>query len=120
MQRMMVETTIASRSKTMCSTNCPVTQVAPTRAGRLWEESLAVKTRARPRALHATDLSAFGEQGSDESRNPSDTAAKNDGKHLCLALVGPVVDENTGATLGLSCPEIAFPSSHPNEAQSRV
>src|SRR5215813_5395399 len=44
MQRMTVETVIASRPKKMCGMNCPVTQVAPTRAGRLGEAPLAVKT----------------------------------------------------------------------------
>jgi hypothetical protein len=35
-----------------------------------------------------------------------------------LALVGAVVDEDAGAPLGLSRPEIAFPSSRPDEAQT--
>src|SRR5262245_1699214 len=71
-----------------------------------------------PRALHAPQLPAFGEQRSDESRKPSDLAAENAGKHLRLALVGAIVDEDAGAPLGLPCPEIAFPSSHPHEAQT--
>src|SRR5262249_25460761 len=71
-----------------------------------------------PRALHAPQLPAFGEQRSDESRKPSDLATENAGKHLRLALVGAIVDEDAGAPLGLPCPEIAFPSSHPAEAQT--
>src|SRR5262249_58164152 len=71
-----------------------------------------------PRALHAPQLPAFGEQRSDESRKPSDLATKNAGKHLRLALVGAIVDEDAGAPLGLPRPEIAFPSSHPDEAQT--
>src|SRR5262249_7468160 len=39
-------------------------------------------------------------------------------KHLRLALIGAIVDEDAGAPLGLPCPEIAFPSSHPHEAQT--
>jgi hypothetical protein len=35
-----------------------------------------------------------------------------------LALIGAVVDEDAGGPLGLSRPEIAFPSSHPDEAQT--
>jgi hypothetical protein len=45
-------------------------------------------------------------------------AAENAGKHLRLALVGAVVDEDASGPLGLSRPEIAFPSSHPDEAQT--
>src|SRR6516162_8003532 len=70
------------------------------------------------RALDAPDLPAFREQRSHESRKSSDLAAENAGKHLRLALVGTLVDEETGAALGLSRPEIAFPSSHPDEAQT--
>src|SRR5205807_4634150 len=70
-----------------------------------------------PRALHAPELPAFGEQRSYESWKSSDMAAKNAGKHLRLALVGTVVDEDAGRPLGLPRPEIAFPSSHPDEAQ---
>src|SRR5262249_60485378 len=70
------------------------------------------------RALHAPQLAAFGEQRSDESRKPSDLAAENAGKYLRLALVGAIVDEDASAPLGLSCPEIAFPSSPPHEAQT--
>src|SRR6516165_6311984 len=70
------------------------------------------------RALDAPDLPAFREQRSHESRKSSDLAAENAGKHLRLALVGTLVDEDTGAALGLSRPEIAFPSSHPDEAQT--
>src|SRR6266516_5757989 len=40
------------------------------------------------------------------------------GKHLGLTLVGAVVDEDAGGPLGLSRPEIAFPSSHADEAQT--
>src|SRR6266536_1366568 len=65
-----------------------------------------------PRALHAPELPAFGEQRSDESRKPSDLAAENAGEHLRLALVGALVDEDAGAPLGLTRPEVAFPSSH--------
>jgi len=54
----------------------------------------------------------------DESRKSSDLAAENAGEHFRLALVGAIVDEEAGATLGLSCPEIAFPSSYPDEAQT--
>jgi hypothetical protein len=43
---------------------------------------------------------------------------RNARKHLRLALVGTLVDEEAGAALGLSRPEIAFPSSHPDEAQT--
>src|SRR5262249_10404012 len=71
-----------------------------------------------PRALHAPELPAFGEQRSDESRKSSDLAAENPGKHLRLALVGAIVDEDPGAPLGLPRPQIAFPSSHPDEAQT--
>src|SRR6266404_5652980 len=71
-----------------------------------------------PRPLHAPDLPAFGEQRGDESRKSPDVAAENAGKHLRLALVGAVVDEDAGHPLRLSRPEIAFPSSHPDEAQT--
>ena len=71
-----------------------------------------------PRTFNASDLPAFGEQRSDESRKPSDLPAENAGKHFRLALVGAIVDEDAGAPLGLPCPEIAFPSSHPDEAQT--
>ena len=70
------------------------------------------------RPLHATQLPAFGEQRSDESRKSSDLAAENAGKHVRLALVGAVVNENAGRPLSLPRPEIAFPSSHPDEAQT--
>ena len=70
------------------------------------------------RALYAPQLPAFGEQRSDESRKSSDLAAENAGKHLRLALVGALVNEDAGRPLSLSRPEIAFPSSHPNEAQT--
>ena len=69
-------------------------------------------------AFHAPHLPAFVEQRSDESRKSSDLAAENAGEHFRLALVGAIVDEEAGATLGLSCPEIAFPSSYPDEAQT--
>src|SRR6202022_1345935 len=68
--------------------------------------------KADARALDAPPLPAFGEQCRDESEKSSDLAAENAGKHLGLALIGALVDENAGASLGLSRPEIAFPSSH--------
>jgi hypothetical protein len=44
-------------------------------------------------------------------------AAENSREHLRLALVGAVVNEDAGAPIGLSRPKIAFPPSHPDEAQ---
>ena len=35
-----------------------------------------------------------------------------------MAIVSVVVDEDTGGSLDLSSPEIAFPSSHADEAQT--
>jgi len=35
-----------------------------------------------------------------------------------LTLVGTLVDEETGRTLGLPRPEITFPSAHPDEAEA--
>src|SRR5215831_18302390 len=81
-----------------------------------WARSDAISKVIR--ALHAPELPAFGEQRSDDSRESSDLAAENAGKHLRLALVGALVDEDAGAPLGLPCPEVAFPSSHPDEAQT--
>ena len=71
-----------------------------------------------PCAFNASDLAAFGKQRSDESRKSSDLAAENAGKHFRLALVGAVVNEDAGGPLGPSRPEIAFPSSHSDEAQT--
>src|SRR5262249_42529996 len=71
-----------------------------------------------PRALDTTDLPAFGEQRGDESRKSSDVTAEDTRKHLRLAFVRAVVDEDASAPLGLSCPEITFPSSHSDEAQT--
>jgi hypothetical protein len=34
-----------------------------------------------------------------------------------LLLVGTIVDEDTSSALDLPCPEIAFPSLHPDEAE---
>jgi hypothetical protein len=82
-----------------------------------WARSGAI-FEGDPCALNAPQLPAFGEQRSDESRKPSDLAAENPREHLGLALIRAIVNEDAGATLGLSCPEIAFPFSHPNEAQT--
>src|SRR5262249_6693089 len=67
------------------------------------------------RALDAADLPSFGEERGDESRKSSDLAAENARKHLGLARIGAVIDEDAGAPLDLSGPEIAFPPAHPDE-----
>jgi hypothetical protein len=45
-------------------------------------------------------------------------AAENPGQHLCLAVVSTFIDEDPTGSFGFACPEIAFPPSHPNEAQT--
>src|SRR5262245_11669110 len=71
-----------------------------------------------PRTLDAPALSDLGEQRSDDSRKSSDIAAEKAGKHLSLAIIRAVVDEDTGGALDLSRPEIAFPSCHADEAHT--
>jgi hypothetical protein len=70
-----------------------------------------------PRTLYAADLPAFGKQRCHECRESPDLATENAGKYFGLARIGALVDENAGASLGLSRPEISFPSSHTNEAE---
>src|ERR1700730_10528314 len=74
--------------------------------------------KAYPSALHAPHLPASSEQGRDESRKSSDLAAENAGKHLGLAVIGAIVEEDACASLDLARPEIAFPSPHADEAQT--
>src|ERR1043166_5360400 len=74
--------------------------------------------KSDPRALHAANLPAFGEQPGDKGGKAADLTAEDTGKHLGLTFVGALVDEDAGAALGPSGPQIAFPSSHPHEAQA--
>ena len=71
-----------------------------------------------PCALHSTNLAAFGEQRSDLGRESPGAAPENKRKRLRLALVGALVDEETGRPLDLPRPEITFPSAHPDEAET--
>src|SRR5262249_24288965 len=71
-----------------------------------------------PCALHCTKLPAFGKHRAPLSGEASDTASYDELKRLGLALIGTLVDEETGRSLGLSRPEIAFPSAHPHEAET--
>ena len=50
--------------------------------------------------------------------NPPTRASYNELKDVGLALVGPLVDEETGRPFGLTRPEIALPSAHPDEAET--
>src|ERR1700758_1364787 len=67
--------------------------------------------------LHAKQLSALGKKRSPLSGKASDLAADNARKHLGLALICAVVDEETGRPLGLTGPKVAFPASDPKEAE---
>src|SRR5262245_22451637 len=69
-----------------------------------------------PRTLYAANLSTFGKQCCNDRRKSSDLTAEDARKHFGLALVGALVDENAGSPLCLPRPEIAFPSSDPDEA----
>src|SRR6185312_10660611 len=70
-----------------------------------------------PRSFAAADLPAFSKQRPDHGRKSSDAATEDAGKHLRLALIGALVDEDAGRPLGSACPEIALPSSDAHEAQ---
>ena len=70
-----------------------------------------------PRTLNAANLAAFSKQCCDERRESSDLATENPGKHFSLAFVGTLVDEDASSPFCLPRPEIAFPSSHADEAQ---
>jgi hypothetical protein len=65
--------------------------------------SKAIRARSTPRTCRP-------------SANREATKAGN--PPTCLALVGAVINEDASCPLGLSRPEIAFPSAHPDEAQT--
>jgi hypothetical protein len=71
-----------------------------------------------PCALDSKKLSASSKQHGDLGRKSSGAAAENERKRLRLALVSALVDEDTGCPLNLPRPEIAFPSAHPDEAET--
>ena len=68
--------------------------------------------------LHATNLPAFGKHRAILRGESSDAASDDKGKRLGLALVGALVDEETGRALGLPRPKITFPSADPDEAET--
>ena len=69
------------------------------------------------RALDTPGLPAFAEHPGDEGRRSSDLAAEYPQQHLCLAIVGPLVDEESRSSFDLAGPQIALPTSDPDEAQ---
>jgi hypothetical protein len=70
-----------------------------------------------PCALDATNLPARGEERRDLGGESSSAAPENERKHLCLAIVGALVDEDTGRTLHPPRPEVTFPSAHTDEGK---
>jgi hypothetical protein len=68
-------------------------------------------------AFHASDLPTFSEQCSDKGGKSSDMSAEDAGQYFRLALIGTFVDKDAGSPLGLSRPQITFPSSHSDKAQ---
>ena len=71
-----------------------------------------------PRPLHTPGLPTFGEQRGDETRKSSRTSGKNMREHFRLALIGVFVDEDACGPFGSSRPQIPFPSSDADEAQT--
>src|SRR5262249_60768516 len=68
-------------------------------------------------ALDAADLPAFRKHAAPERGESADLATENPREHLRLTLVGALVDEEAGGSLGFSRPQITLPSSHPDKAQ---
>src|SRR5439155_12642797 len=66
----------------------------------------------------ADDLPALGKKFSDPGREPADPAAENQRQHLGLALVGALVDVETGRAFGPAGPQITLPSADPDKAQT--
>ena len=80
--------------------------------GAIWRD-----LKSDPCAFDASDLPTFRKQRSDDGGKSTDLAAKDARQHLGLALVGAFIDEDARCAVGLSCPEIAFPSPHSDKAQ---
>jgi hypothetical protein len=68
--------------------------------------------------LHATNLPAFGKHRAPLGGESSDAASDDKGERLGLALVGALIDEEAGRTLGLPRPKITLPSTDPDEVQT--
>src|SRR5262245_6071771 len=71
-----------------------------------------------PRALDSAKLPAFGKHRAPQGGKASDAASDNKLQRLGLPLVGTLVDEEPGRTLGLPRPKITFPSAHPDETET--
>src|SRR5262245_44430835 len=69
-------------------------------------------------ALHAKQFPALGKERSPLGGKAPDLAPDNTRKHLRLALVRALVNEDTSRPLCLPGPEIAFPAPNPEEAQT--
>src|SRR5262249_55640482 len=64
--------------------------------GAVWRD-----LKRDPGALHSTNLPAFGKHRAPQRGKPSDAASDNKLNRLGLTLVGTLVDEEAGRTLGL-------------------
>ena len=63
------------------------------------------------------ESAGLGEHPGDKRRKSTDLATENSRKHLSLAFVGALVDEDAGGSLNLTRPQITLPSPNPDATQ---
>src|SRR5262249_18055364 len=73
---------------------------------------------ARSGAIHSKNAPTLGKHRAPLGGESPDAASDNKRKHVCLALVGTLVDEKTGRSFSPPRPKISVPSSHPEEAET--